>query len=201
MTSACPETGRMSFQSEPGGTFTPSAVSLDPALAGKRLGAAGYAFVRCLHGARPEHRARGLVADLLTGAQPRHVLGDVQLAVSEMVSNARQHAPGPYELRVLFGPRTVRVAVVDGGSDHAVLAGKLRRAAVGVPGAGESGRGLQIITGLFPGGCGAGPAITCSGRAPAKQVWIETARAGGGVPGRPPAGRGPGRREDAGGDA
>ena len=38
---------------------------------------------------------------------------------------------------------------------------------------GESGRGLQIVTGLFPGSYGVEPTVTCTGRTPAKQVWIE----------------------------
>jgi hypothetical protein len=131
-----------------------------------------HVVVRCLFGAQPERRARRIVAGELAGAQVGAELADVELAVDEMVSNARLHAPGPYELRVIFGWSGVRVAVVDSGADHAELDRKLRRAAAGGASEGESGRGLQIITGLFPGAWGTGPTLTCAERRPAKQVWI-----------------------------
>jgi Histidine kinase-like ATPase domain len=135
-------------------------------------GDGGYAVVRCLSGPRPEHRARRLVTDVLAAAGVEAGLGDVELAVNELVTNARQHAPGPYELRIIFGPTSVMVAVVDGGADHAELARRFLNAAAGGVADGESGRGLQIVAGLFPGSCGTGPTSTCTGLTPAKQVWI-----------------------------
>jgi hypothetical protein len=146
---------------------------LAAAALGDPTGHASYAIVRCLHGPRPEHRARRLIINILAGAGTVAGLSDVELAVHELVANARLHAPGPYELRILLGRGSVKIAVMDGGRDHAELGRRLLRAASGEPAGGESGRGLQIVTGLFPGSCGAEPTATCTGSTPAKQVWIE----------------------------
>ena len=140
---------------------------------GDLAGHARYAIIRCLHGPRPEHRARRLVVNILADGGTVARLPDVELAVHELVANARLHAPGPYELRILLGRGSVKIAVMDGGGDHAELESRLLRAASGEPADGESGRGLQIVTGLFPGSCGVEPTATCTGMTPAKQVWIE----------------------------
>jgi anti-sigma regulatory factor (Ser/Thr protein kinase) len=124
---------------------------LAPPAAERARGDGGYAVVRCLSGPRPEHRARRLVTDVLAAAGVEAELDDVELAVNELITNARQHAPGPYELRIVFGPTSVMVAVVDGGADHAELARRFLNAAAGGVADGESGRGLQIVAGLFPG--------------------------------------------------
>jgi hypothetical protein len=137
---------------------------------------ARYVIIRCLHGPRPEHRARRLVASTLAGAGITTRLADVELTVHELVANARLHAPGPYELRILLGQDFVKIAVMDGGDDHAELRRRLLRAASGGPADGESGRGLQIVTGLFPGSYGAEPTSTCTGLTPAKQAWIAIER-------------------------
>ena len=149
---------------------------LAAAAIGDPAGHASYAIIRCLHGPRPEHRARRLVVSILAGAGTVARLPDVELAVHELVANARLHAPGPYELRILLGRGSVKIAVMDGGGDHAELGTGLLRAASGEPAGGESGRGLQIVTGLFPGSCGVEPTATCTGLTPAKQVWIEIER-------------------------
>jgi anti-sigma regulatory factor (Ser/Thr protein kinase) len=138
-----------------------------------------YAIVRCLTGPQPEHRARRLVAGVLAAAGIRAELGDVEVAVNELVTNARQHAPGPYELRIVFERASVKVAVVDGGADHAELARRFTGAVSGGAVDGESGRGLQIVTGLFPGAWGTAPTATCTGVTPAKQVWITIGTGGG----------------------
>lgn len=153
-------------------------------------GGAGFAIVRCLYGPRPERRARRLAVQTLEAAGLRDELPDIELAVSELVANARQHAPGPYELRIILQPALVTVAVVDGGADHLELVHKLTRAAAGEMAEGESGRGLQIVTGLFPGCWGAGPATTCTGAAPAKQVWITVGRGSRSQPSGASGGRG-----------
>lgn len=148
---------------------------LAPSEIGPRSCWAGYTLIRCLYGERPEHRARQLVAEVMA----REVavdIADIQLAVSELVSNARQHAPGPYELRMVFGRDLVKVAVLDGGADHAELTQKFRGVAAGRPASDESGCGLQIVTGLFPGAWGTGSALSCTGRTPAKEVWIAVER-------------------------
>ena len=154
----------------------PMTGDLAAAAIGDPAGHARYAIIRCLHGPRPEHRARRLVVSILAGAGTVARLPDVELAVHELVANARLHAPGPYELRILLGRGSVKIAVMDGGGDHAELERRLLRAASGEPAGGESGRGLQIVTGLFPGSCGVEPTATCTGLTPAKQVWIEIER-------------------------
>lgn len=146
---------------------------LAAAALGDPAGHARSVVIRCLHGPRPEHRARRLIVNILAGAGAVARLPDVELAVHELVANARLHAPGPYELRILLGHRSARIAVMDGGGDHAELERKLLCAASGGLAGGESGRGLQIVTGLFPCSCGVEPTATCTGITPAKQVWIE----------------------------
>ena len=99
----------------------PMTEDLAAAAIGDPAGHASYAIIRCLHGPRPEHRARRLVVNILAGAGTVARLPDVELAVHELVANARLHAPGPYELRILLGRGSVKIAVMDGGGDHAEL--------------------------------------------------------------------------------
>jgi hypothetical protein len=148
---------------------------LMPPRIGAPPGHESQVIIRCLHGPRPEHRARRLVTDALAEAGIPNELPDVEVAVNELVSNARLHAPGPYELRVTLDRSSVKVAVLDSGADHLQLKRKLLQAAAGELADGESGRGLQIVTGLFPGAWGTEPSSTCTGRTPAKQVWITIA--------------------------
>lgn len=136
----------------------------------------GHAIAWCLYGQHPEHRARRLVAGVLAKVGSKDAVPDVELAVNELVANALQHAPGPYELRIIVTSAAVKIAVMDGGDDHADLARRLAHAGVGMPSGGETGRGLQIVSGLFPGSCGAEPTYTCTGIRPAKQVWMTTPR-------------------------
>ncbi len=157
-------------------------------------------IIRCLHGRRPEHRARRVVSYVLTRAGVTAGLDEVEVAVSELVTNARRHAPAPYELRIVIRRAEVKVAVMDGGGDHGALARRMVRAATAGPFDGESGRGLQIVTGLFPGCWGVEPSATCIGLTPAKQVWIVVPRPA--VPGSGPVRRdrpvpGPGWPETA----
>ena len=149
---------------------------LTAAAVGDPANHARYVIIRCLHGPRPEHRARRLVVSILAGAGVLTRLPEVELAVHELVANARLHAPGPYELRILLARDFVKIAVMDGGDDHAELERRLLRAASAGPADGESGRGLQIVTGLFPGSYGAEPTSTCTGLTPAKQAWIAIER-------------------------
>jgi hypothetical protein len=114
-------------------------------------------------------------------------VADVEAAVNELVTNAHQHAPGPYELRVYFGPAEVKIAVMDSGGDHTALARRLLQAATTDVFDGESGRGLQIVTGLFPGAWGAEAVASCLGLTPAKQVWIAVPRRSPSSPSQPAA--------------
>lgn len=128
-----------------------------------------------LDGTRPEAMARRVVTSLLA------VLGisgeardDAELAISEIAVNARLHAPGPYQLRVLVRRDDVRFEVADGGAGHAPIARRLAAPAPSAPSLAEHGRGLRIVGALFPGACGARPALVGSGQA-GKGVWISVA--------------------------
>lgn len=131
-----------------------------------------HAIVRCLYGAQPVHRARGLVADVLTWLGRKDDVFEAELAVDELVSNAFKHAPAPYELRVYLSAAGVKVAVVDRGADHSDLARRLAGTTIGQQTEMLSGRGLQLIAGFFHGRCGVEPTTTCTGLGPAKQVWF-----------------------------
>lgn len=135
-----------------------------------------YAIVRCLYGTQPEHRAREVLSSVLAWLGLEEKGFEAGLAVNELVTNARLYAPPPYELRVYLSASVVKVAVVDGGSDHMELARRLEGTEAGRPTGDESGRGLQLVAGLFPGRCGAESATTCMGLSPAKQVWINLPR-------------------------
>jgi two-component sensor histidine kinase len=128
-----------------------------------------------LDGRRPEAIARRVVISVLAelGVDPTR-RDDAELAIQELVVNARRHAPGPYEVRIRVARRAVTLEVADGGGDHAAIARRLADPAATAPGCAEDGRGLQIVAALFPGACGAGPAGTGAGR-PGKQVWIRVA--------------------------
>jgi histidine kinase-like protein len=124
---------------------------------------------------QPRWRAsRARRTDVMSALGVTTELPDLELAVSELVTNAWQHAPEPYELRIFISRAHVKIAVLDGGDDLTQVTQRLIRAAGGIPADGETGRGLQIVTALFPGSCGAGPAVTRTGMTPARQVWITT---------------------------
>ena len=101
----------------------------------------------------------------------------VQLAVQELATNARRHAPPPHELYIAIRTRDVKIAVIDADPGYEAVAQLLAAARRGQPEQdasllSESGRGLRIIAALFPGACGAGPARTACRSRQAKQVWI-----------------------------
>ncbi|WP_176611543.1 ATP-binding protein [Actinomadura sp. WMMB 499] len=129
-------------------------------------------LVRRLDGPQPEHRARSVLSEVLARLGLTDEAFEAELAVNELVTNARQHAPPPYEIRISWTEMRVTIAVVDGGIDHGAVLKLLSRATTGCPSEGESGRGLQMVAGLFGGRCGAGATRMSSGLVPAKQVWI-----------------------------
>lgn len=132
-------------------------------------------IVRSLYGPEPERRARHLATQVLADLDAAKRLDDVQLAIYEMATNAHRHAPPPYELRIFVSAAIVKLAVVDGGTDHEMLARRLAQTATaGTPSLEESGRGLLLITALFPGAHGVEPAHAWPGQPGAKQVWIST---------------------------
>jgi anti-sigma regulatory factor (Ser/Thr protein kinase) len=87
-----------------------------------------FAIIRFLHGPEPERRARRLVTKVLTDLGIVEEVDDVQLAVCEMVTNARRHAPQPYELRIFICAEVVKVAVTDSGADLEMPAPRPRTA-------------------------------------------------------------------------
>jgi anti-sigma regulatory factor (Ser/Thr protein kinase) len=133
-------------------------------------------LVQPLDGEQPEHRARDLTSRVLAilGIDPDTTY-QVQLAVQELATNARRHAPPPHELHITICTSDVKIAVTDADSCHEAVA-QLLAAAASHPEdtslLSESGRGLRIIAALFPGACGAGPACAPSSSRQAKQVWI-----------------------------
>lgn len=134
----------------------------------------GFVIIRYLTGQRPERRARRVTADVLSSLGVSTGLWEMEEALAELVTNARRHAPGPYQLRIYLDGSVAKVAVVDGGTDYSEVASRLAQAAEGVPSLEESGRGLQMIAALFPGSCGVEPALAGPGHACGKQVWITT---------------------------
>ena len=129
-----------------------------------------------LDGARPESVARHVVTSVLSGLEVSSGRrDDAELAIQELVVNARLHAPGPHELHVAIAGDAATFAVADGGADHAAVARLLADPLGQVPFCAERGRGLRIVAALFPGDCGA-----CSARAAGlpesgKHVWFRVA--------------------------
>lgn len=132
----------------------------------------GYVIIRSLQVPEPERRARRLAVQALADLGVTDGLDDVQMAICEMVTNARKHAPPPYQLRIFIGTRTAKLAIADGGTDHEILANRWAQTTAGVPSLEESGRGLLLIAALFAGSCGVESARSWPGRPGAKQVWI-----------------------------
>ncbi|MEE1929351.1 ATP-binding protein [Streptomyces sp. TRM 70351] len=98
-------------------------------------------------------------------ADQRAAAEDVLLVVSELVTNACLHAGGPQELRLAYGPRSLRVEVLDAGAGEPAPRSPHR---AGRPG----GHGMFIVERL----CldwGVAHAPEGSGKA----VWAELANA------------------------
>jgi anti-sigma regulatory factor (Ser/Thr protein kinase) len=129
-----------------------------------------------LDDARPESLARRVVTSLLAdaGASPGQ-RDDAELAIQELVVNARMYAPGPYELRVAVTGNAVTFAVADGGGDHAAVARLLADPTAKAPFCSERGRGLRIVAALFPGDCGARSAHAAGLAGAGKHVWFRVA--------------------------
>ncbi|HEX3958606.1 MAG TPA: ATP-binding protein [Trebonia sp.] len=138
----------------------------------------GLTLVQSLDGEQSEYRSRDLTGRVLAflGIDPDTTY-QAQLAVQELATNARRHAPPPHELRIAIRASDVKIAVTDADPGHEAVAQSLATANSSQPGQdtsllSESGRGLLIIARLFPGACGAGPAGAASRARQAKQVWI-----------------------------
>jgi anti-sigma regulatory factor (Ser/Thr protein kinase) len=81
--------------------------------------------------------ARAFLRGVLTGRLPDETLDTAELLVSELVTNAIQHAGTELTVDIAHGPDVLRVAVID-GDPHL----RPRRAAD------ERGRGLTLIAAL-----------------------------------------------------
>ena len=145
----------------------------------RALPSPGFTLVQSLDGdEQPECRSRELTGRVLAclGIDP-DMTYQAQLAVQELATNARRHAPPPHELYIAIRTRDVKIAVTDADPRHEVVS-QLLAAAISTRSEqdtsllSESGRGLRIIASLFPGACGADPARTACGSRQAKQVWI-----------------------------
>ncbi len=86
---------------------------------------------------------RHLVHDvLIEQAVHESVLHDVELVVSELVTNALRHGIPPVDLHLSVSPRYIRVVVVDRGKAGITAVARLPSPDE------ESGRGLYIVTQL-----------------------------------------------------
>jgi anti-sigma regulatory factor (Ser/Thr protein kinase) len=83
--------------------------------------------------------ARTFVARELAGWGLGYLSDDAELLVSELVTNAYQHAPGPesFELEISADDERVRLSLADGSSTRPVLAEPHPSAA--------RGRGIRIV--------------------------------------------------------
>ncbi len=83
-------------------------------------------------------RRRG--RDCLRVGAPADLVADVEVVVSELVTNAVVHGSGPIELRLELVDGAVSVGVLD--------AGRARPRPRGVEADAECGRGLALVAGL-----------------------------------------------------
>jgi anti-sigma regulatory factor (Ser/Thr protein kinase) len=104
--------------------------------------------------------ARHLVGELLRAWGLAAIIDDAELAVSEIVANAVQHAPGSgsHLVEVTRGPDTVRVWVADDSPALPIVQP--------VETSGPHGRGLRIVAAL---GTAWGTELLEGG----KRVWVE----------------------------
>jgi len=86
------------------------------------------------------HAARHWAAPLLSSRFPTEVTDDALLCISELASNAVQHAGTSYEIRLSDVAGRLRISVIDG--DVSLVPSS----AAAFPGAcSETGRGLAIV--------------------------------------------------------
>ncbi|MER6831386.1 ATP-binding protein [Streptosporangium sp. NPDC000563] len=132
----------------------------------------------CLPPGNAARRARELFRDQLTKQLPDpDVLDDLEIVVSELVTNATRYAPAPYELRLLHDHNLpVRAEVVDAGAGTTLIDHLLRRP----PAVPEhlddlelGGRGLRIVTELTHGHCGTQWTRLCGTGQLGTAVWFD----------------------------
>lgn len=100
------------------------------------------------------------------------LVDDAVLAVDELATNAILHGSAPYELRLYQDP--LGWGVIDHADGVATIHACLSEAADGCPEVDEfppceAGRGLLLVSGLYPGACYVRAVVDVWGR-PAKEV-------------------------------
>lgn len=105
------------------------------------------------------------------------VLDELEIVVSELVTNATRYAPGPYELRLLHDHGLpVRAEVVDAGAGTTLIDHLLHRPPA-VPDRIDDlelgGRGLRIVTELTHGHCGTQWTRLCGTGQLGTGVWFD----------------------------
>ncbi|MFI7057668.1 ATP-binding protein [Streptosporangium canum] len=132
----------------------------------------------CLPPTSAARRAREVFRDQLTKLPlASDVLDELEIVVSELVTNATRYAPGPYELRLLHDHGLpVRAEVVDAGAGGALIAYLLHRP-LPLPERLDDlelgGRGLRIVTELTHGRCGAQWTRLCGTGQLGTAVWFD----------------------------
>lgn len=116
--------------------------------------------VWCLPPRDAPRRARLLLRERLSGIPTgSDVIDELDLVISELATNAIRHAPGPYELRILYeADLPVQVEVADSGNGAALVDRLLDRplgSFNGGPLLADGERGLRIVAAYTGGRCGA----------------------------------------------
>ncbi|MGJ6969497.1 ATP-binding protein [Streptosporangium sp. G11] len=132
----------------------------------------------CLPPGSAARRARELFRDQLAKLSlDSDVLDELEIVVSELVTNATRYAPGPYELRLLYDHGLpVRAEVVDAGAGTSLIEHLLNRP-LPVPERIDDlelgGRGLRIVAELTHGRCGTQWTRLCGTGRLGTGVWFD----------------------------
>ncbi|GAA4198851.1 hypothetical protein GCM10022252_49910 [Streptosporangium oxazolinicum] len=132
----------------------------------------------CLPPGSAARRARELFRDQLAKLPlDPDVLDELEIVVSELVTNATRYAPGPYELRLLHDHGLpVRAEVVDAGAGTTLIDHLLHRPPP-IPQRIDDlelgGRGLRIVTELTHGRCGTQWTRLCGTGQLGTAVWFD----------------------------
>ncbi len=106
--------------------------------------------------------ARGALTTLLDAAGASELVGDAQIVVTELVTNAIRHARGLVQLHATVGETVVRIEVADESPDQLPVHTPTQEAS-------EGGRGVAMVEALA-----AHWGITT--RDSGKTVWVELSR-------------------------
>lgn len=109
-------------------------------------------------------KARRFVASSLVG-EPDEMMADIQLVVTELVTNAMLHGEPPVTVRLALYDASIRVEVQDAGRDVPVVVPASPAPSLGS----MTGRGLALVAGL------ASSWGVDAGRSRGKVIWAEIA--------------------------